>query len=82
MNVGSLELALLPEYVLPVLELFKGHQDRPGAGHVRPCKHNNYLSVFGDQDPNPDPYIFGPAGSGSISTRYRCLRIRLRIKQK
>ncbi len=50
MNVGSLELALLSEDVLPVLELFKGHQDRPGAGHVRPCNHHNFLKKAGDSD--------------------------------
>jgi hypothetical protein len=28
------------------------------------------LSSFADSDPDPDPHVFGPPGSGSIGQRY------------
>ncbi len=40
------------------------------------CKKENYreknlsvVAIVADPDP-PDPYVFGPAGSGSVSQRY------------
>jgi hypothetical protein len=42
----------------------------PPTGGAAEQKKIAIISVA-DPDPNPDPYVFGPPGSGSVSQRYR-----------
>jgi hypothetical protein len=34
-------------------------------------------AIVGNPEPDPDPHVFGPSGSGFISQRYLWIRIRI-----
>jgi hypothetical protein len=38
--------------------------------NLNTCKKKYLNYTVADPDPNPDPYVYGPPGSGSISHRY------------
>jgi hypothetical protein len=48
------------------------------------CQFANFLrltlkSIFGDPDPEPDPHVFRPPGSGSSGDRNPLSDVRIRI---